>query len=140
MLATEIVPAAAKPAIPAALATQPAPEVSFGDVLHALNPLQYLPGVGTIYRAITGDTLPEPLQTMGSMIVGGLIGGPVGVAVSAVSAVIQQVSGISLDGLAHEAMVAMGMLHDTPAPAANPATALAAYSQTMLRDNRRDQG
>jgi hypothetical protein len=140
MIASEIAPAAPKPTETAALPAEPSPDISFHDVLHALNPLQYLPGAGTIYRAITGDTLPEPLQAMGSMIVGGLIGGPVGVAVSAVSAVVQHVTGISLDSLAHEAMVAMGLLDDTPSPQASPGIALAAYSQTMLGDGRRDHG
>ena len=47
---------------------------------------------------------------------------------------------LSLDGLAHEAMVAMGILDDAPQPAANPGAALAAYRQTMLGDGRHDHG
>ena len=140
MIATEIESATANPAPAAALPAESSSDVSFHDVLHALNPLQYLPGVGTIYRAITGDTLPEPVQAVGSMIAGGLIGGPIGVAVSAVGSLVQHVTGISLDGLAHEAMVAMGILDDAPQPAANPGAALAAYRQTMLGDGRHDHG
>jgi hypothetical protein len=140
MIASDITPAATNPTATAASPAEPSPDVSFHDVVHALNPLQYLPGVGTIYRAITGDTLPEPLQAMGSMIAGGLIGGPVGAAVSVVGSLVQHVTGVSLDGLAHEAMVAMGLLDDTPSPPANRGVALAAYSQTMLADGRRDRG
>ncbi len=140
MLATEITPIPAKPAATPSLPAETGPDVSFHDVLHALNPLQYLPGVGTIYRAMTGDTLPEPVQAMGSMIAGGLIGGPVGVAVSALGSVLQHVTGINLDSLAHEAMVAVGILDDAPPSPATPATALSAYGQTMLGNGRRDQG
>jgi hypothetical protein len=43
------------------LAREEPGDISFGDVLSALNPLQYLPVVGSIYRAVTGDTIPETL-------------------------------------------------------------------------------
>ena len=49
--------------------------VSFRDVLSALNPLQYVPGVGTIYRAVTGETIPAPLRILGA----GIFGGPIGI-------------------------------------------------------------
>ena len=55
-------------------------QTSFREVLHSLNPLQHLPVIGTIYRAITGDTIPEPVRVIGSVVVGFLTGGPVGVA------------------------------------------------------------
>ena len=60
-----------------------APDISFRDVLSAMNPLQYVPVVGSIYRAVTGDVPVEPLRTMGSLIVSGLTGGPVGLAINA---------------------------------------------------------
>jgi len=40
--------------------------VPFKDVLRALNPLQHVPVVGTIYRAVTGDTIPAPLRILGA--------------------------------------------------------------------------
>lgn len=58
------------------------PGVSFHDILSALNPLQYLPVVGTIYRAATGDVIPEALRRFGSLVVSGLMGGPIGLAVN----------------------------------------------------------
>lgn len=113
-------------------------DVSFGDVLSALNPLQYLPVVGTIYRALTGDTLPEPMRAAGSMIAGGLMGGPIGVAVSAAGSLLQHVTGIDLDHVAHDVFAAIGLVSED-APPALPAPpdavvrqqAVAAYGQTL---------
>src|SRR5580692_4886065 len=51
---------------------------SFHALLSALNPLRYLPVVGTIYRAATGDVIPEGLRYAGSMLASGLLGGPIG--------------------------------------------------------------
>lgn len=47
---------------------------SFGDLLDIVNPLQQLPVVGTVYRALTGDTISP-----GARMIGGIaFGGPVG--------------------------------------------------------------
>ena len=54
--------------------------VPFSDVLNALNPLQHVPVVGTIYRAATGNTIPAPLQILGA----GIFGGPIGILGAAV--------------------------------------------------------
>lgn len=56
--------------------------VSFGDVLRALNPLQYLPVIGTIYRAVTGDVAPMGLRAVVSAAAGLLTGGPIGLVTS----------------------------------------------------------
>jgi hypothetical protein len=66
----------------------------FRDLLSALNPLQYLPVVGTIYRAATGDVIPEPLRRLGSLLVSGLLGGPVGVVISLVTTVAEKITGV----------------------------------------------
>ena len=50
-------------------------DVPFKDVLRALNPLQHIPVVGTIYRAATGDDIPAPLRILGA----GIFGGPIGI-------------------------------------------------------------
>jgi hypothetical protein len=54
--------------------------VTFSDeeAKAAVNPLQYVPIVGTIYRAITGETLPTPLKIAGSVASGAILGGPIG--------------------------------------------------------------
>jgi len=54
---------------------------SFRDILAIVNPLQHIPVVGTIYRAITGDGI----ATMPSIIGGALFGGPIGLAISLAS-------------------------------------------------------
>jgi threonine/homoserine/homoserine lactone efflux protein len=54
--------------------------VGFGDVLDALNPLQYLPGVGMIYRLITGQHPHPALQIAAAGATSLLLGGPFGLA------------------------------------------------------------
>lgn len=51
---------------------------SFKDLLAIINPLQHIPVVGTIYRAITGDQI----AAMPSIIGGTIFGGPVGLVLS----------------------------------------------------------
>lgn len=115
-----------------------APEIGFSDVLSALNPLQYLPVVGQIYRAMTGDVPPEPLRIMGSMVVSGLMGGPLGMALNAASTLVQHLTGINLDDVAYDAMEAVGIVDARPPvpqpdpPAANVQTVFAAYGQTLF--------
>jgi hypothetical protein len=74
--------------------------LSFHDVLSDLNPLQYLPVVGTIYRAATGDVIPEPLRRLGSLLVSGLLGGLAGVAISLVTTVAEKITGVDPDKIA----------------------------------------
>lgn len=66
---------------------------SFEDLLDfvwgTINPLQHIPVVSTLYREITGDTLPESARVAG----GFLFGGPLGLLSGAVDAVIKQASG-----------------------------------------------
>ncbi len=59
-----------------------------------MNPLQYLPVVGTIYRAVTGDVIPETVRRIGSLVVSGLLGGPIGLATSVVSTIAEKLTGI----------------------------------------------
>ena len=47
---------------------------SFGDLLDIVNPLQHLPVVGTIYRALTGDELSDGARLAGRALFGGPIG------------------------------------------------------------------
>ena len=44
------------------------------EVLRGLNPLHHLPGIGMIYRAATGETIPATMRVLGA----GLFGGPLG--------------------------------------------------------------
>lgn len=61
----------------------------FSDFLDIINPLQHIPIVSTVYRAITGDQIEA-----GSRMAGGaLFGGPIGLAVSVVSAMVNESTG-----------------------------------------------
>ncbi len=44
------------------------------ELMHCLNPLQYVPVVGMIYRAATGETIPAPCRVLGAALTGGPIG------------------------------------------------------------------
>lgn len=66
--------------------------LSFGDFLSIFNPLQHIPVVGSIYRAITGDTIAPAARVIG----GGLFGGPMGLIASAFNAIIEQTTGSDL--------------------------------------------
>ena len=68
--------------------------LTFGDALQAINPLQQLPIIGSIYRAITGATIEPAARVVGGILFGGLFGG-----ISAVAnALIEATSGKDLDG------------------------------------------
>ncbi len=67
-------------------------EISFGELLSALNPLQHIPVVGSVYREITGETLHPVARVIG----GALIGGPLGLVASAFNSMIEQATGRDL--------------------------------------------
>jgi hypothetical protein len=46
----------------------------FDDFLDVINPLQHLPGVGMLYRAITGDRMEPPAELAGGALYGGVYG------------------------------------------------------------------
>jgi hypothetical protein len=50
------------------------PDFSFDDLVDIVNPLQHLPVVGTLYRAITHDTIRTPEKIAGDTLYGGLWG------------------------------------------------------------------
>jgi hypothetical protein len=47
---------------------------SFSDFLDIINPLQHIPVVSTIYRAITHDTIDTPEKIVGDTLYGGALG------------------------------------------------------------------
>ena len=61
----------------------------FGDLLDIVNPLHHLPGVGTIYRAITGDQIGNLPRLIGSFA----LGGPLGLAGGMVSVTVKDMTG-----------------------------------------------
>ncbi len=112
----------------------PAPHASvFHDLLSELNPLQYLPVVGTIYRAITGDTISETARETGSLVVSGLIGGPVGVVTNLATLAVEKVTGIDTESIGQEVLAYLGISHPAAVAeaAAQPAAAEPAAAPPM---------
>ena len=99
---------------------------SFHELLSELNPLQYLPVIGTIYRAVTGDTIPEPMRVAGSMIVSGLTGGPLGVALNLAFLGLEKATGLDPEKIGHDLLASLGLTPDAGEGATSPATAIAA--------------
>lgn len=63
--------------------------LTFGDLLDVVNPLQHLPVVGDIYRALTGDQISSGARLAG----GTLFGGPVGLVGSVATLAVEQATG-----------------------------------------------
>jgi hypothetical protein len=103
-------------------ATQPQPSF-FHRLLSELNPLQYVPVVGTIYRAITGDTIPETARLAGSLVVSGLTGGPIGIAINLGTTALEKLTGIDPETIGTHLLADIGIGSHTAAaqPAAAPA-------------------
>jgi hypothetical protein len=86
------------PAVPrekadkAALERENEQSFSFSDFLSIINPLQHIPIVGSIYRAITGDTIKPAPRVIGGL----LFGGPMGLITSAFNAMVEQTKGKDL--------------------------------------------
>jgi hypothetical protein len=104
-------------------------DTTFHDVLSALNPLQYLPVIGTIYRALTGDDIAEPIRRVGSAIASALIGGPVGLVVNLAMVVAEKASGLDLDH-AGQALIASVSGSGAAAAATPPPAEPAAVAET----------
>lgn len=52
----------------------------FSEFLDVINPLQHIPGVSHVYRALTGDEISSGARAGGNMLYG-LLGGPLGMVV-----------------------------------------------------------
>jgi len=67
--------------------------ITFADLLDIINPLQHIPVISTIYRAITGDEIG-----LGSRLVGGaLFGGPAGFIVAGMQAGFEEATHAAVD-------------------------------------------
>lgn len=64
-------------------------DLSFGDFIDVINPLQHIPLVSTAYRAITGDTISGTARVLG----GALYGGPLGAVTAFASGVAAETTG-----------------------------------------------
>lgn len=61
----------------------------FGDLIDVINPLQHIPGVSTVYRAVTGDEIGAAASIAGAAI----FGGPIGAGIAAASAAFEMATG-----------------------------------------------
>lgn len=73
-----------------------------GSFFDYINPLQHLPVVGTVYRAVTGSTISPSARVVGGL----LYGGPIGFASSLVNAIVETASG---KDIGEHAMAAVGI-------------------------------
>lgn len=69
-------------------------EFTFEDFLDAINPLQHIPIVSWIYRAVTGDQISLAPRLLG----GALLGGPLGVLLAGVQAAVEDMTGTAAEG------------------------------------------
>jgi hypothetical protein len=60
--------------VASANAAKPTQGLTFGDLLDTINPLQHIPIIGTIYRAITGDVMSPTAEVAGGALFGGIAG------------------------------------------------------------------
>jgi hypothetical protein len=132
MSASAIQPTNASPPAPAPSTAANAHRFGFHELLSALNPLQYLPVVGTIYRAATGDVIPDAVRYTGSMIASGLLGGPIGLLSNIALTIGEKATGVDPEkiaaGLFHKASPVAGTVvpSSSATPAPTPATPLVA--------------
>jgi hypothetical protein len=84
----------------------------FDDFIDIINPLQHIPVVGTIYRAITGDKMAPAAEIAG----GALFGGPLGALLSVADVAFTDATGKPID----QTMLAwVGLGDDDEQPAAS---------------------
>ena len=118
----------------------------FHELLSDLNPLQYIPVIGTIYRAITGDQGNPTLRFVASLGTSFALGGPIGIAITAgeklagidpeqaVLNVARHLFHLGHDDPAAEAPAALANLA-APAAAPEPALAFAVNSRNLSADD-----
>ncbi len=99
----------------------PVKEFHFADFLDIINPLQHIPIVGTIYRAITGDEISSSASIFG----GFLFGGPLGFVMAIANAIFEEANGQDLG----ETVLA-ALLEDDTAPDVQTAQTPSANSTT----------
>ncbi len=100
--------------------------MSFGEVISCLNPLQYVPVVGTIYRAVTGDTIPATVREVGSLVFSGLTSGPIGIGISLGVDAVERAVGFDEEKFGQSVLASLGIGHATSPATVAGGTAMAA--------------
>ncbi len=137
--------------------TSAKPHSAFRELLSELNPLQYLPVIGTIYRALTGDKIPESAREAGSLVISGLLAGPIGIATNLGALAIEKITHIEPEKIGDEMLarfdrgtgigidqknpaMAATATPSSPTPAAWSPAQLAAYGITTGATGNLQQG
>lgn len=100
---------------------------SFRALLSDLNPLQYIPGIGAIYRAVTGDEGNPNLRFVASLGTSFALGGPLGVGIT----IAEKVTGIDPEKIGRHLLASL--LHPKPASAAAAPVASSSPSPSSAR-------
>ncbi|MGE0119137.1 MAG: hypothetical protein AB7S71_07060 [Dongiaceae bacterium] len=112
---------------------EPAQDLTFDDLIDIVNPLQHLPVVGMLYRAITGDEIKPAMRILGDIG----YGGPMGFVFSCLQVLFEEVSGDDIAGHGL-AMLTGDAAKARTGTAANPAVQLASNDPDMpLSDTAR---
>jgi hypothetical protein len=112
------------PTVPAPRPATPSSghRTGFHEFLSELNPLQYIPVIGTIYRAVTGDTIPEEARIAGGLVLSGLTAGPIGIATNIALTAAEHVTGVDPEAIGQHVLAEAGIGGGTaPHPMAEPA-------------------
>lgn len=91
----------------------------FDDFIDVINPLQHLPVVGSIYRAITGDEIEAPAKIAGGALFGGFYG------------FLSALGSLAYEGIAGESFENSVLSLFEDAPAAAPQLAQRAYQSAQ---------
>jgi hypothetical protein len=113
-------------------------DFSFDDLVDIVNPLQHLPVVGTLYRAITHDTIKTPEKIAGDTLYGGLWGFVSSVADTAFQAITGKnfgdtVLALFTGGDNKPAAVAGAAPSQTPSNSQSPTPDVVALSASLSR-------
>lgn len=113
--------------------------LSFKDVFDAINPLQHIPVVSGMYRAVTGDNISAGAKLAGDVLYSLALGGGTlavasSIGTSVADTAVQEVSGSSISShILHSASSIAGNNVNAPTPlvpSANPAAVLASMEST----------
>lgn len=75
--------------------------LGFDDFVDLINPLQHIPVISTLYRAVTGDEIRAPVKVAG----GALFGGPIGFVAALANAFVDEAAGRDVGEMALAALV-----------------------------------
>ncbi|MCQ8239804.1 hypothetical protein [Rhizosaccharibacter radicis] len=123
------VAAAGQGSAPQGAASGSAHPWSWRTILSDINPLQYIPVVGTLYRTITGDEGNDTLRFAASLGTSFALGGPLGLVLT----VAERVTGIDPERIGRKLL--SGLFHPhaagAPSPETHPATNTGASTAAM---------